>query len=185
MRRLALAFLFVGFSGVTAADQHGNFQSSSRPMSVYWDTLRTCYKQVAACVGVRRPPRPPRIVVVADEPHLTNGVLRHGFACGTYCLDPPPDCPSDRSCPVPPGYCTQSATAYCAGEYDNPPRRGQVIVSDKTMAAIPHEFIHHLIQKRHLFPEGGKDDPGDGGHVGEWWHCERKAEVPACAGLWP
>ena len=145
--------------------------------------LKACYLAVAMCVGVQHPPAPPKIEVVADVPHYTDGVLRHGFECGTLCLDPPP-CANPAGCDIPPGYCTQSATAYCAGEYDNPPRRGIVTVSDETSSAIPHEYIHHLVQKRHLFPEGGKFDPADASHVGPWWACERREVVPECAGLW-
>jgi hypothetical protein len=148
-----------------------------------WLAMKACYLAVAACVGVQHPPLMPRIEVVPDEPHLTNGVLKHGFACGTYCLDPPPPCVV-YPCDIPPGYCTKTATAYCAGEYDNPPRRGVVTVSEKTLAAVPHEFIHHFVQKRHLFP-GGKPDPSDAEHTGPWWTCERKEAVPACAGLFP
>jgi hypothetical protein len=153
-------------------------------MTIHWLPLKACYLAVAVCVGVPHPPRPPRIEVVADVPHGANNT-KHGFPCGTLCLDPPPDCGDPSGCPVPPGYCTQEATAYCAGSYDNPPRRGVVTVSEQTLDAVPHEFIHHLVQKRRLFPEGGKADPGDASHVGPWWHCERKTEIPACGGLWP
>lgn len=50
-------------------------------------------------------------------------------------------------------------------------------MSDQTLEAIPHEFIHHLVQKRRLFRQGGKDDSGDAQHVGPWWSCEHACDV--------
>lgn len=137
--------------------------------------LAACYLAVAACVGVPHPPKMPRVVIVADVPHMTDGQLRHGFVCGEYCLNPPPPCDDPAGCVVPPGYCTERAPAYCAGLYDNPPRRGRVTVSDQTLEAIPHEFIHHLVQKRRLFRHQG--DPGDAEHVGPWWPCEHVCDA--------
>lgn len=127
----------------------------------------------------------PKIETVLDVPHITDGQPRHGFVCATYCLNPPPDdCTSPAGCDVPPGYCTETAPAYCAGQYDNPPRRGIVIVSDQMLEAIPHEFIHHLVQKRHLYLAGGKYDPSDASHQGPWWHCEQRPAISACNFLW-
>lgn len=147
-------------------------------MNVQWVAMKACYLAVAACIGVSHPPRPPRIEIVPDVPHYTDGVLRHGFECGQYCLDPPPTdtCHDEvNGCPVPPGYCTKNAPAYCAGLTEG----GVSTVSDHTTAALPHEFIHHIVGKRHLWAGG---DPG---HQGPYWHCEHKEEVPACATLWP
>ena len=150
-------------------------------MNVHWIAMKACYLAVAACVGVQHPPRPPRIDIIPDAPHYdAKGVLKHGFECGTYCLDPPPwgtgGCTDEvNGCPVPPGYCTKSAPAYCAGLTDG----GIVTVSDHTTAAIPHEFIHWIVGKKRLWPGG---DPG---HSGPYWHCEHKDEIPECGGLWP
>jgi len=104
------------------------------------------------------------------------------FECGTYCLNPPPACTHPDTekdpCIVPPGYCTQTEPAYCGGEY----KGGVVVVTEGTLANIPHEFIHHIVQHKDLWHS--PDGPGDPDHEGPWWHCEGKEEVPPCAGLW-
>lgn len=60
--------------------------------------LAACYLAVAACVGVPHPPKMPRVVIVADVPHMDDGQARHGFVCDEYCLNPPPPCGDPAGC---------------------------------------------------------------------------------------
>lgn len=133
-------------------------------MTAVVDGLRACYLGVAACMGVVNAPVSPHVEIVPNVPHVNlSGVPNSpGFACGEY---------------------VDGTTAYCAGLYE----RGWVVVSTHTMQALPHEFIHYVVERRHLWKSSSGDmaDTADNDHAGPWWHCEQKAAVPACVGLWP
>ena len=115
-----------------------------------WVSLKACYLAVAICMGIERPPRLPQIIVQPGE----------RFECGMECYDYPA--------------CTDVRQSYCAGEY----YRGRVYVTEGTLAAIPHELMHHILARRGLFD--------DGSHEGWPWplQCDRPEIVPECEGFW-
>ena len=132
-------------------------------MTALVDGVRACWLAVAVCVGGVGPVgAPPRIEVVANEPHLSpwkGPGLYDGFACGTY---------------------EDGSTAYCAGLSEG----RWIVVSTATFAALTHEMIHHVVKRRHL-GVSPIADTWDGAHEGPWWHCERADAIPECAGFFP
>ena len=131
-----------------------------------WESLRICYVAVALCAGVTNPGPVPKIDVKPGQ----------DFPCGRLCYDPPasstvPTLCDDMEC----ASCLDVHTQWCAGDY----ARGIVTVSEGSLDAIPHEFLHRILQR------SGKVKDGDPGHLGPWWdYCQHP---DACAGLrgWP
>jgi len=107
--------------------------------------MAACMAAIAACIGVPAP-RAPRITVLPGS----------RFECGLVCRDPPT--------------CTTIEQGFCAGEY----YRKHIWLTYKSMPALPHELVHHVLASKRL--------PDDGSHEGWPWdlECDR---VPACR-LW-
>jgi hypothetical protein len=124
------------------------------PANAYWESLKVCYVAVALCVGVQHPKAMPKVVIRPGAQ----------FACGRLCYDPPaskalPTLCDDLEC----ASCQDVHTMLCAGDYSH----HTVTVAAGALNAIPHEFIHAIVQS------SGLDKEGDSGHMGPWWDCQK------------
>lgn len=135
---------------------------------VVLEGLRACFVSVALCAGVKHPgPMPPVRLVLNERNHQTPP--KTGFACGWDFSKPEPF-------PV---------TDWCGGLTERENGRLVVYVAATRTQALPHEFLHVLASRFHLYDNGYLDGYPDDrwmdpGHTGPYWECAK-----LCPGLWP